>query len=301
MTAKPIKSTIRTLLCVVLALPLLAAADTLERVRSSNSISLAFVPDVAPFSSQQGEQVSGYGIDLCRRIAQRIEAELGISQLKLNFLAVEDAQKTALMATGQADILCTPSPESLAARRAMSFSVPVYTAGLGVLVREDAPQTLLTVLSGQPAHSGPTWRATVNRGLAQHKYVTMKGGVSQAWILEKVRRLGVVVQLLAVEDYDQGVELIRSGEADAFFSERMFLQHYLKTHSATEQLQVLPRIFESVPVALGVPRNDENLRLLVDTALSELYRSGELERLYTEHLGKPGETEQALLKVYALP
>lgn len=301
MTAKPIKSTARTLLCLLLALPLLAAAGTLERVRDSNAITLAFVPDVAPFSSQQGEQVSGYGIDLCRLVAQRIKTELGLSELRLNFLAVEDAQKSALMAAGKADILCTPSPESLAARQAMSFSVPVYTAGLGVLVRQDAPQTLLAVLAGQPAHSGPTWRATVNRGLARHTYVTMKGGVTQAWILDKVRRLGVVVKLQTVEDYDQGVELIRSGKADAFFSERMFLEHYLKTRNGTEQLQVLPRIFESVPVALGVPRGDEDLRLLVDTALSELYRSGELERLYGEHLGKPGEAEQALFKVYALP
>lgn len=301
MTINLIKSTLRALLCLVVALPLLAAGDTLERLRSSNSMTLAFVPDVAPFSSQQGEQASGYGIELCRRIAQRIQAELGVSELKLNFLAVEDAQKTALMSDGKADLLCTPSPESLAARRQMSFSVPVYTAGLGVLVREDAPQTLLAVLSGQPAHSGPTWRATVNRGLAQHTYVTMQGGVTQAWILEKVRRLGVVVKLETVENYAQGVELISSGKADAFFSERMFLEHYLKTHDGTEQLQVLPRIFESVPVALGVPRGDEDFRLLVDTALSELYRSGELERLYSEHLGKPGEAEQALFKVYALP
>ncbi|QKE64871.1 amino acid ABC transporter substrate-binding protein [Aquipseudomonas campi] len=301
MTLNPIKSTIRALLCLVAALPLLAAADTLERVRSSNSMTLAFVPEVAPFSSQQGEQVSGYGIDLCRRIAQRVQAELGAGELKLNFLAVADAKKTAALATGKADILCTPSPESLAARQAVSFSVPVYTAGLGVLVREDAPQTLLAVLSGQPAHSGPTWRATVNRGLAQHTYVSMAGGVTQAWILEKVRRLGVVVKLLTVESYDQGVALIASGQADAFFSERMFLEHYLRAHSGTEQLQVLPRIFESVPVALGVPRGDEDWRLLVDSALSELYRSGELERLYTEHLGKPGEAEQALFKVYALP
>lgn len=301
MTLKPLKSTVCMLLCLLLALPQLATANTLERLRASNSITLAFVPDVAPFSSQQGEQVSGYGIELCRRIAQKIQTELGASELKLNFLAVEDAQKLAFMGAGKADLLCTPSPESLVARQVMSFSVPVYTAGLGVLVREDAPQTLLAVLSGQPAHSGPTWRATVNRGLAQHTYVSMRGGVTQAWILEKVRRLGVVVQLLTVEDYDQGVELISSGQADAFFSERMFLEHYLKTHSGTEQLQVLPRIFESVPVALGVQRGDEDFRLLVDTALSELYRSGELERLYSEHLGKPGEAEQALFKVYALP
>lgn len=301
MTRKALKSTVFSLLCLLLVLPLLATADTLERVRNSSSINLAFVPDVAPFSSQQGEQITGYGIDLCRHVAEKIKTTLGMSDLKPNFLSVGDVQKIALMAAGKADILCTPTPESLATRRQISFSIPVYTAGLGVLVREDAPQTLLAVLSGQPAHSGPTWRATVNRGLAQHTYVTMQGGVTQAWILEKVRRLGVVVKLETVENYAQGVELISSGKADAFFSERMFLEHYLKTHDGTEQLQVLPRIFESVPVALGVPRGDEDFRLLVDTALSELYRSGELERLYSEHLGKPGEAEQALFKVYALP
>ena len=50
---------INLLLACLLALPLLTSASTLERVRSSNSLTLGYLPDIAPFSSQQDGQPSG--------------------------------------------------------------------------------------------------------------------------------------------------------------------------------------------------------------------------------------------------
>ncbi|MNW16700.1 hypothetical protein D3C71_2156380 [compost metagenome] len=50
-----------------------------------------------------------------------------------------------------------------------------------------------------------------------------------------------------------------------------------------------------------VDREDENFRLLVDTALSEMYRSGEIEQAYDKHLGAVSDTSRMLFKLYALP
>ncbi len=64
---------------------------------------------------------------------------------------------------------------------------------------------------------------------------------------------------------------------------------------------ILDRIFEFAPVSLMVERGDENFRLLVDTTLSEMYRSGEIEQAYDKYLGGAGETAKKLFKVYAQP
>lgn len=292
---------INLLLACLLVLPLLASASTLERVRSSNSLTLGYLPDIAPFSSQQGGQPSGYAIELCEQVAAHIKSELGLADLQVRYQAVDEAESIAAVSSGSIDILCSPTLETLRERRVVSFSLPIYTAGLAALVREDASPALINVLNGKVAHSGPTWRATINRGLANHTYAVTEGGATEAWVRQQQSQLGVVATLVTVANPEQGVQLVADGKADAFFSERILLQNYLAKNKDASEMRVLERIYEFAPVAMALARSDEDLRLLVDTALSESYRSGELGKIYRRHLGAPGEMVEVLFKVYALP
>lgn len=298
------RKTLGLLLAALLMLsPVLASASsvTLERVRASNSLTLGYLPDMAPFSSQQGDKAGGYAIDLCLKVADQVKTELGLADLQVRYQPLEEAESISAVSSGKVDILCTPAPETLTLRKQVSFSLPIYTAGLAALVREDANETLLRVLNGEVAHSGPTWRATINRGLANHTYVVTKGGATEAWVLDKMRLLGVIATLVTVDNHEEGVELVAEGKADAFFSERILLQNYLAKNKEAGEMMVLERIFEFAPVAMALERSDEDFRLLVDTALSEAYRSGDLEKIYTQHLGAPGDSVKMLFKVYALP
>ncbi|MNG17980.1 Bacterial extracellular solute-binding protein, family 3 [compost metagenome] len=128
-----------------------------------------------------------------------------------------------------------------------------------------------------------------------------KGGATEAWVRDKMRLLGVIATLVTVDNHEEGVQLVAEGKADAFFSERMLLQNYLAKNKAAGDMMVLERIFEFAPVAMALERNDEDFRLLVDTALSEAYRSGALEQIYQKNLGEPGDVAKMLFKVYALP
>ncbi|MGH8435545.1 MAG: amino acid ABC transporter substrate-binding protein [Pseudomonas sp.] len=297
------KPVILLLAGLVMLSPVLASASsaTLERVRTSNSLTLGYLPDMAPFSNQQGDKADGYAIDLCLQVAAKVKVELGLADLQVRYQALDDAESISAVSSGKVDILCTPTPETLARRKSVSFSLPIYTAGLAALVRDDANETLLRVLNGEVAHSGPTWRATVNRGLANHTYVVTKGGATEAWVRDKIRLLGVVATLVTVDNHEEGVQLVAEGKADAFFSERILLQNYLAKNKAVGDMMVLERIFEFAPVSMALERGDEDFRLLVDTALSEAYRSGDLERIYKQYLGEPGDTVKMLFKVYALP
>lgn len=289
------------LLACLAMLPLLAGADTLERVRSNNAMTLGYVPDVAPFSSKTGETVSGYSIDLCMKIADRVKSELGLPDLQVRYQALDADEAPQAVGSGRVDLLCTPAPETLDMRKSVSFSIPVYTGGLAVVVSEDAPPDLLNVLNGEVAHTGPTWRATINRGLANHTYASIEGGITEAWIREEMRMLGVVASLVTVDSYQAGIDLVAEGKADAFFGERMVLKSALQTKEGGEHLMVLDRLFNFVPAGLPLGREDEDFRLLVDTVLSDMYHSGELEQVYRKHLDEPGEIARLLFKVYALP
>ena len=52
---------------------------------------------------------------------------------------------------------------------------------------------------------------------------------------------------------------------------------------------------------MALDRNDEDFRLLVDTALSEMYRAGDIEQAYDNYLDGAGDAAKKLFKIYALP
>ncbi|MNO35326.1 Glutamate/aspartate periplasmic-binding protein precursor [compost metagenome] len=259
------------------------------------------MPDLPPFSMQQGDKASGYAIDLCLKVADKLKSELALPNLQVRYQPVKTADETSAVKLGQVDILCTPTPATLERRKSVSYSIPVYTAGLSVLVRKDAAEPLLNVLNGKEANPGPTWRATVNRGLANQTYAAIEGGVTEDWIRERMRMLGVIASLVTVANNEEGARLVAERKADAFFSERMLLKNEVAKGGANNDLMVLDRIFEYAPVAMIVERGDEDFRLLVDMALSEAYHSGAIEQEYDQYLGGINDTMKKLFKVYALP
>ena len=289
------------LVCLIALLPVIAHGNTLERIRANQAITLGYVPDFMPFSDQAADKASGYAIDLCLKIAEKVRIDLNVPALKINYQPVSLNDEMSAVSSGKIDILCTPTPPTLARRRIVSYSVPIYTAGLSAVVRQDASETLLNVLNGKVAHTGPTWRATVNRGLANQTYAAIAGGVTETWIQQQMRLLGVVATLVTVENAEAGLNLVANGKADAFFAERMLLKHLLTRNYPSGNLVLLERIFEYAPTAMAVDREDEDFRLLVDTALSEMYRSGEIEQAFDKHLGGAGDAARKLFKIYAIP
>ena len=301
MSAQPTKTANLFLVCLLSLVPVVAGADTLERVRNSHSVVLGYVPDFAPFSAKAGDKASGYAIDLCQDIFNTIKTELNLPSLQVRYQPVQLGDEISAVSTGKVDILCTPTPVTLERRKTVSYSIPVYTAGLSAVVNKNAPNSLLKVLKGDVAKTGPTWRTDINRALANMTYATIAGGVTEQWINQQMRSLGVVATLVTVHDTAAGLKRVAEGKADVFFAERTMLKHDLADKYATGNLVLLDRIFEYSTTSMMVDRDDENFRLLVDSALSEMYRTGAIEQAYDKHLGGVSDTSRMLFKLYALP
>lgn len=287
------------LAALLLAQPL--AAQTLERIRQSQTITLGYMPDLAPFSRAQGDKVEGYSIELCQRVVERLRREPGLADLRVRYRALKGADLLEAIERGEVDLLCSALVETLERRRHLDFSLPIYPAGRGVVVREDASPALVAVLSGQALRRVPQWRATINRGLSRQRFAVIGGSVTEDWVRNKLRLYGVQAVVIPVQGFAEGVQLVADNGADAFFADRVILENQVARSDDPQQLRVLDRLFEQEPVGLAMARGDDDLRLLVDSELSEIYRSGEIEWLYRRHFGEPSEQVRLLFHSYARP
>lgn len=289
-----------TLLLVMTLFPV-QAADTLQRIRASNSFTMGFVPGNAPFSDGDASTAEGYGIDLCRQIATHLQQQLALPQLQLHYQPLSIDNMLTAISDGKVDILCSPVVETLKRREQVSFSLPIFTAGLGVIVRKDAPPSLLDPLNGKAVDKGPTWRASLNQGLNRHSFAVQAGTVSVDWAQKRIRELGLQSILREVHSNEEGVALVASGKVDGYFADRLILLNYQAQNAEGKQLLVPERLFEVNPVALAVARGDDDMRLRVDSAISAVFRSAQGEQLYSRYFGTVSEQTRLLMRLYSRP
>jgi len=287
-------------LLAALAAPLAARAQALERIKTSGNLNLGFIDGVAPFSAKGADgKVTGFGIELCQAVADSVKARLAPATPNLRFVALKVDAALDSVAKGEVDLLCTPSVDTLKRRATVSYSLPVFNGGIGVLLRADSPRALRDVLNGKVAATGPIWRATLNRGLANHTYAVRAGTVTEEWVRDKTRQLGVSVNVITVDEDAKGVEMVRSRQADAFFAERVILLE--QAGRGSKDLVVLERKFLIEPMGLAMGRNDDDFRLLVDTALSKFFTSATFPALYMRYFGAFDDATKAAYLGFSRP
>lgn len=283
-----------------LSLATAAGAQTLERVQQAGVVNLGYLTGSAPFSDNAGGKPSGYAIDICNHVVGSLKTRLNRSDLQVNYVASTEQESLAAVAEGRVDLFCGPIAESLHARETVSFSTPFFAGGIGAAVRNDAPTALLKVLNGEVARSGPTWRATVNQGIANHTYAVRMGAISADEVREKIRQLGVVVKVIEVPTTAEGLKAVAVHKADAFFDDRRALEAGLKL-AANSPVQLIQRYFTVGPYAMVLARGDEDFRLAVDTAISQLMNSPEFITLFSNYFGAPSDSARLLINAYSLP
>ena len=160
---------------------------------------------------------------------------------------------------GQVDTVCSAVGDTLKRREQVSFSLPYFAAGLGVVVRRDAPASLLTPINEGAQPRGPVWRASIHQGLRRHSFAVLKDSVSVDWARARMRALGLQSELREVPSNAEGLAMVVNGQVDAFFADRLVLLNYQAENPRGSELLVPERLFDVLPVALPVARGDDAL------------------------------------------
>ena len=140
----PVALAIVVPLLMLLAASPASAAGGLERIKASGKLTLGYGADARPFSyKDESGKAAGYAIELCSKIADVAKADLGLPALAVDFVPVARDEGVRAVAEGKVDILCEATVPTLATRKQVSYSIPIFASGIGAVVRKDAPQRLM--------------------------------------------------------------------------------------------------------------------------------------------------------------
>ena len=278
------------------------SGSTLARIRETGRIKFGYRKDARPFEyTDDSGQPAGYTVALCQQVAEAAKALPGLGALKVEWVTVNTDDRLSAIQDGRIDLLCGATTVTLSRRENVSFSIPVFPGGVGALVRADAPSRLKEVLSGRQPTYHPTWRGSPAQVLQARAFTAIRGTTGEQALTQRIKELQVTADVARVSSYEAGIQAVINRESDAFFAERAVLLDLAKRHQASRNLLVIDRAFTYEPLALAFARGDEDLRLLVDRALSRVYGSPAIGSLYATLFGEPDETVLTFFRWNTLP
>jgi len=257
-----------------------AQTGTLEKIRKQGAITMGYVEGSSPFSSTDAaRQPQGYSVDLCREVASSIRAQLGLASLETRWVALTLQNRLEAVKSGRVDIECSTTTWTLSRQADVDFSLITFVDGGSILTRVESEAGRLSDFNGK--------RIAVITGTTTEK--ALKGALE---------RRSIKAELVTVRTRAAGLQLLDSRKVEGFASDRIVLIGVVLTSKTQGAFKLLEEDFSVEPYALAIPRGDHEFRLAVNRVLARLYRTGEIQKIYEQWLGRLGPPSVLLSAMY---
>ncbi|RBQ16566.1 hypothetical protein DP939_30115 [Spongiactinospora rosea] len=213
------------------------------------------LPGIALNSGKGGKPIwAGFEVDLAREIARA----LGVSSRRLTFQATDRAQRPALLAEGDVDMVL--STYAINKVDEVTFAGPYYLAHIDVLVKDGSSISTVADLEG--------------------KRLCQPGA---GFAVKAVQRVVDRIKLVPVADYSQCMDRLRAGRVDAVPGDDLLLAGFANREKLRYKVVGLKLSTERYGVALRA--GDVRGCQAVQKAITALYRDGTVKALLTRHFG----------------
>ena len=272
------------LLAGLVAAPAMAEELTgrLKAIASSKTILIGHQTQSVPFSFvDTNGQAMGYSVDLCKRVAAGIQQQLNLPKLDVKFVPLTPENRFEMVASGQVDIECGNSSDTISRQKIVDFSLMTLVDGANFIVKGEQVVTGLTEMSGK--------RIGVVEGNTTEKAL-------QNWMQKNM----VSFEIVPVKTHLDGMRQLNEGLIDAYAADQTVLIGLAASVSKDMRVSIAPVRFSYEPYALVVQRNDADFKQAVNRVLAQLYRTGEVMKIYDTWFGKFGKPPMPLMVMYEM-
>ena len=262
---------LRPLCMIALALPAFAFAQTstLDKIKQTGTMTLAYRESSIPFSYLDDKaQPTGFGFEICEKIAESVKAATGRADLKKQYQAVTSANRIPLLQNGTIDIECGSTTNNSERAKQVTFAINYFYTGTRFLVKTGTQVNKLADLAGKTVVS--------TTGTTNYQIIRR---------LNEEQKLGI--DLLGAKDHPESMLMVQTGRAVAFGMDDILLYGLRASAQNPSDLAVVGEPIQVEPYAIMVRKDDPAFKKLVDDTLAAMMKSGEFETLYKKWFQSP--------------
>ena len=235
---------------------------TLKKIRDTGVIKIGNRDASIPFSYLDDNQKPiGYGVDICLKIADAIKANLKMPNLKVEFVPVTSQTRIPILTGGNIDLECGSTTNSIERQKQVAFAPTYFVTGTKIIVKKSAG------IKGYDDLKGKT--VVFTQGTTNERAM-------KAYNDEK--KLGI--NFIPSKDHAESFLAVETGRAVAFPMDDILLYSLRASAKNPDDYVVLGEFLSDDPYAIMLRKDDAEFKKLVDSAVSGLYKSGEINKIY---------------------
>jgi len=247
----------------------LAQEGTLKKIKDSGSITIGHRDASIPFSYYDDkQQVVGYAVDLCHRIVDAVKSELKMPNLKVNYQLVTSANRIPLMANGTIDLECGSTTNNLERQKQVWFTITHFVTANRWVAKKSAKIAKLEDLKGKTIVS--------TAGTTNIKQITEINGQ---------QNLGM--NIISANGHPEAFQMVETGRAVAFVMDDILLYSLAAQSRNPKDYEISPIALSVEPYGIMVRKDDTAFKKVVDNAMINIYKSGEINKIYDKWFLKP--------------
>jgi glutamate/aspartate transport system substrate-binding protein len=258
-----------TVAAAALALPAVAQEGTLKKIKDSGSITIGHRDASIPFSYYDDKQQPvGYAMDLCLRIADAVKTELKLPKLDVKYQLVTSANRIPLMANGTIDLECGSTTNNLPRQEQVWFTITHFVTANRWVAKKSANLKTLQDLKGKTIVS--------TAGTTNIKQITEINGQ---------QNLGM--NIISANGHPEAFQMVETGRAAAFVMDDILLYSLAAQSRSPSDYAISPDALSVEPYGIMVRKDDAAFKKVVDAAMVNIYKSGQINAIYEKWFQKP--------------
>jgi len=248
-----------------------AAQDsgTLKKIKDTGTITLGHRDTSIPFSYYDDkQQVVGYAMDICMRIVDAVKAELKLQKLDVKLNPVTSATRIPLMANGTIDLECGSTTNNLERQKQVAFTITHFVTANRYVAKKASNISKLTDLKGKTV-------------------VSTSGTTNIKWLTEENQKQNLGMNIVAAKDHGEAFLMVDTGRAAAFFMDDILLYSLVAGARNPGDWVIGTEAYTVEPYGIMMRRDDPAFKKVVDNAVTQLYKSGQINAIYDKWFLKP--------------
>ena len=254
---------------LLVAGPASAQDGTLKKIRETNTITLGHRDASIPFSYfDDKQQAVGYAMDLCGKIVDAVKAELKMPNLQVKLNPVTSATRIPLMANGTIDLECGSTTNNLERQKQVAFTITHFVTANRFVSKKAANLKTVDDLKGKTVVS--------TSGTTNIKQITELNGQ---------KNLGITI--LPAKDHAESFLMVETGRAVAFFMDDILLYSLVANSKNPSEWTISADALSIEPYGIMLRKDDPSFKKVVDGAMTSLYKSGDINKIYAKWFLQP--------------
>ena len=254
---------------IAVAMPAAAQEVTLNKIKDGGSITIGHRDASVPFSYYDDKQKPvGYAMDLCHRIVDAVKSELKMPKLEVKYQLVTSANRIPLMANGTIDLECGSTTNNLDRQKQVWFTITHFVTANRFVTKRAAKIGKLADLKGKTIVS--------TAGTTNIKQITE---------INAQQNLGM--NIISANGHPEAFQMVETGRAVAFVMDDILLYSLVAQLRNPKDYVISAEALSVEPYGIMLRKDDAAFKKVVNAAMTNLYKSGQIRGIYDKWFLKP--------------